>query len=171
MNDDIRPIRMNRLPCPYGCWPGDLVREYNRGRGDDLKLGLTKGEVIVVGRERKVGGDTVLLSNFHGPNAPCGGVRRRNLLRPEDLASEECHCNFPDGDDPPNSTEQCDVDDTTQEEDRVTSRWNGCKRGEVLSKRSSSTYQNIVTTTGTGWPAHSHIRTMAIGRKMTVYAT
>ena len=76
MNDDIRPIRMNRLPCPYGCWPGDLVREYNRGRGDDLKLGLTKGEVIVVGRERKVGGDTVLLSNFHGPDTPCSGVRR-----------------------------------------------------------------------------------------------
>ena len=46
-----------------------LVREYGLRRGDDLELGLTKGEVIVIGQDRNVTSG-ILLSRLHGPDAP-----------------------------------------------------------------------------------------------------
>jgi len=51
-----------------------MGREYSWRRGDDLELGLTKDEVIVTGRERKVSGDA-LLSSLHGTYAPGGSPR------------------------------------------------------------------------------------------------
>ena len=74
MNDDFRPDRRRKLCGLYGHRRHGMGREYSWRRCDDLELGLAKDEVIVIDRERKIGGDT-LLSTLHGTDAP-GGFRR-----------------------------------------------------------------------------------------------
>ena len=77
MNDGLCPDRRSQLcGCGlYGHRRHGMGREYGWGRRcDDLELGLAKDKVIVIGRERKIGGDT-LLSSLHGTDAP-GGFRR-----------------------------------------------------------------------------------------------
>lgn len=107
MSDGPRPDRRSQLcGCGlYGHRRHGVGKEYSwRRRFDDLELGLTKDKVILVDRERKIGGDT-LLSNLHRTDAP-GGFHRRFILRPEDLTREERRCDFPDRDDPTNRAEQ-----------------------------------------------------------------
>jgi len=117
MNDVPRLARRSHLRGPRGRRNYGFVREDSRRRRDDLEFGLTKGKVIVVTWEREISGE-ILFSGFHGPNEP-GSIRMRFILRSEDLATEERRRNFPDWDDPSDRAKQYNVDNPTQEEDRV----------------------------------------------------
>ena len=71
MNDDLCPDRRSQSRSLHGYRRHGVIREYSLRRGDDLELGLTKDEVIIICRRHRINGDT-FLSSLHRTDAPSG---------------------------------------------------------------------------------------------------
>lgn len=113
---------------------GIVIGEYGLRWNDDLELGLTKDEGILSGRGHDRSGFR-LLPILYGTHKP-GGFRLRFLFPPEDPAGEEPNGDFSDWDNPPNGTEQRDVDHPRHEKNRIASGGNEGERNGI------SAYQN-----------------------------